>query len=163
MLRGFSARQLAPLGVSGFRLLFLSTLGSSLGTLLAAIALAIDVKDRTNSGLWVGAVLIVEFLPTIVIGLTLGPLLDRLETDPTYDAGFHQTIVTAYRKIMQVIRAAPDERVFYNLKSMHFEKLKGNRSSQHSMRLNKQWRLIIEFEGAAPNKLVAVISIEDYH
>ncbi|MCW2976427.1 MAG: hypothetical protein JWM06_1708 [Actinomycetia bacterium] len=65
--------------VAGFRLLFLSTLGSSVGTLLAAIALAIDVKDRTNSGLWVGAVLIVEFLPTIVVGLTLGPLLDRLE------------------------------------------------------------------------------------
>jgi proteic killer suppression protein len=41
--------------------------------------------------------------------------------------------------------------------------LKGNRSSQHSMRLNKQWRLIIEFEGVVPNKLVAVISIEDYH
>jgi len=74
-----SARQLAPLSVAGFRLLFLSTLGSSIGTLLAAIALAIDVKDRTNSGLWVGAVLIVEFLPTIVVGLTLGPLLDRLE------------------------------------------------------------------------------------
>lgn len=74
-----SARQLAPLGVAGFRLLFLSTLGSSVGTLLAAIALAIDVKDRTNSGLWVGAVLIVEFLPTIVVGLLLGPLLDRLE------------------------------------------------------------------------------------
>src|SRR5206468_4402666 len=74
-----SARQLAPLGLAGFRLLFLSTLGSSIGTFLAAIALAIDVKDRTNSGLWVGAVLIVEFLPTIFVGLTLGPLLDRLE------------------------------------------------------------------------------------
>jgi MFS family permease len=74
----FSARQLAPLSVAGFRFLFLSTLGSSFGTLLASVALAIDVKDRTESGLWVGAVLIVEFLPTIVIGLTLGPLLDRL-------------------------------------------------------------------------------------
>ena len=52
---------------------------SSLGTLVAAIALAIDVKDRTDSGIWVGAVLIVEFLPTIVVGLSLGPLLDRLE------------------------------------------------------------------------------------
>ena len=50
-----------------------------MGTLLAAIALAIDVKDRTDSGLWVGAVLVVEFLPTIVVGLLLGPLLDRLE------------------------------------------------------------------------------------
>ena len=79
MLRRPSARQLAPLSVAGFRLLFLSTLGSSIGTLLAAIALAIDVKDRTNSGLWVGAVLIVEFLPTIFVGLTLGPLLDRLD------------------------------------------------------------------------------------
>jgi MFS family permease len=78
-LVGFSGRQLAPLRVSGFRLLFLSTLGSSLGTLIAAIALAIDVKDRTDSGLWVGAVLIVEFLPTILVGLTLGPLLDRFE------------------------------------------------------------------------------------
>jgi MFS family permease len=79
VLRRPSARQLAPLRVAGFRFLFLSTLGSSVGTLLAAIALAIDVKDRTNSGLWVGAVLIVEFLPTIFVGLTLGPLLDRLD------------------------------------------------------------------------------------
>lgn len=50
-----------------------------MGTLLAAIALAIDVKQRTNSGLWVGAVLVVDFLPSIVVGLALGPLLDRLE------------------------------------------------------------------------------------
>jgi proteic killer suppression protein len=89
--------------------------------------------------------------------------LDRLETDPNYDAGFSQAVVTAFRKTMQVIRAAPDERVFYNLKSLHFEKLKGDRSSQHSMRLNKQWRLIIEFLRAAPDKIVVVISIEDYH
>jgi dTMP kinase len=70
---------LAPLGVRPFRFLFFSTLASSLGSLVAAIALAIDVKDRTDSGLWVGAVLIVEFLPAIAVGLTLGPLLDRLE------------------------------------------------------------------------------------
>jgi MFS family permease len=37
------------------------------------------VKQRTNSGVWVGAVLVVDFLPSIVVGLALGPLLDRLE------------------------------------------------------------------------------------
>ncbi|HZD86628.1 MAG TPA: MFS transporter [Gaiellaceae bacterium] len=74
-----SSAQLAPLRLPGFRSLFLATLGSSVGTLLAAVALAIDVKDRTDSGLWVGAVLVVEFLPTIAVGLLLGPLLDRLE------------------------------------------------------------------------------------
>jgi MFS family permease len=71
--------QLTPLRLPGFRYLFVATLGSSFGTLLAGIALAIDVKDRTNSGTWVAAVLVVEFLPTIVVGLALGPLLDRLE------------------------------------------------------------------------------------
>ena len=76
---GRPSRQLAPLGVAGFRLLALSTLASSFGTLLAAVALAVDVKDRTNSGLWVGGILLVEFLPSIAVGLTLGPLLDRLE------------------------------------------------------------------------------------
>ncbi len=67
--------------------------------------------------------------------------LDRLETDGTFDAGFSREIVRAYRKCLQIIRSAPDERVFYQLKSLHFEKLKGNRSHQHSMRLNKQWRM----------------------
>ena len=54
-MRVVTRRQLAPLSLPGFRYLFLATLGSSLGTLLAGIALAIDVKDRTNSGPWVAA------------------------------------------------------------------------------------------------------------
>ncbi|HEV8180148.1 MAG TPA: MFS transporter [Gaiellaceae bacterium] len=78
-----SSAQLAPLRLPAFRNLFFATLGSSVGTLLAAVALAIDVKDRTasspHSAVWVAAVLVVEFLPTIVVGLLLGPLLDRLE------------------------------------------------------------------------------------
>jgi MFS family permease len=61
-----------------FRLLFLATLGSSLGTLLATVALVIDVKDRTESGPWVAALMFVEFLPAVAVGLFFGPLLDRL-------------------------------------------------------------------------------------
>jgi MFS family permease len=72
-------RQFAPLSIPGFRLLFLSAFASTFGSLLAAVALAIDVKDRTNSGAWVSAVLLVEFLPPVFVGLALGPLLDRLE------------------------------------------------------------------------------------
>jgi toxin HigB-1 len=49
------------------------------------------------------------------------------------------------------------------MKSLHFEKLKGSRDHQHSMRLNDQWRLIVELDGKAPNKTVVVIGIEDYH
>ena len=61
-----------------FRLLFFATAGSSFGTYLAAIVLTVDVYDRTGSGGWVAALLIADFLPIVVIGLTLGPLVDRL-------------------------------------------------------------------------------------
>ena len=89
--------------------------------------------------------------------------LDRLETDIQFDAGFPQPVVTAYRKRMQQIRAAPDERDLYAQKSLHFEKLKGDRSHQRSIRLNDQWRLILEFKGRGPQKVVVIVSIEDYH
>ena len=53
-------RQLSLLSnAPSFRLLFLATLGSSLGTLLATVALVVDVKDRTDSGPWVSALLVV--------------------------------------------------------------------------------------------------------
>jgi MFS family permease len=71
-------RQLSILGTApSFRLLFLATLGSSLGTLLATVALVVDIKDRTDSGPWVSALMIVEFLPAVAVGLLFGPLLDR--------------------------------------------------------------------------------------
>lgn len=89
--------------------------------------------------------------------------LDRLETDPNFEYGLQPGVVKAFRMRMQQIRNAPDERDFYNLKSLRFEKLKGNRSHQHSMRLNNQMRLILEFKGKAPNKVVILIGIEDYH
>jgi toxin HigB-1 len=89
--------------------------------------------------------------------------LDRLETDRGYDAGFGREVVKGFRKLMQIIRAAPDERDFYALKGLHFEKLEGDRSHERSMKINKQWRLIVEMRGSNPNKRVLVKSIEDYH
>jgi proteic killer suppression protein len=89
--------------------------------------------------------------------------LDRLETDCDFDAGFGRDVVKGFRKLMQIIRGAADERDFYALKSLHFEKLEGARAHERSMRLNKQWRLILELTGEAPNKRVRVKAIEDYH
>ncbi|HZG36918.1 MAG TPA: MFS transporter [Gaiellaceae bacterium] len=61
-----------------YRRLFLATLTSGVGTYLAAIALTVDVYDRTGSGKWVSALLVAEFLPMVLVGLLLGPLVDRL-------------------------------------------------------------------------------------
>ena len=89
--------------------------------------------------------------------------LKRLWADPGYDAGFNGDVVKTFRKRVAFIDAAGDERDFYAMKSLHFEKLRGKRSHLRSMRLNKQWRLIIEFEKDARGKIVVIISIEDYH
>src|SRR5215510_5127211 len=89
--------------------------------------------------------------------------LCRLETDLRFTAGFATEIVRAFRKTIWFVRNAVDERDLYQMKGLHFEKLQGARSHQRSMRLNKQWRLIIELKAAAASKTVRVMSIEDYH
>jgi MFS family permease len=76
-VRGARALRLGLLRhAPGFRLLFLATLASSIGTWLAFVALVIDVFDRTDDANWVSALLIVEFLPLVVVGFFAGRLID---------------------------------------------------------------------------------------
>jgi toxin HigB-1 len=89
--------------------------------------------------------------------------LERLERDANYSGGFSEPVVKAFRKRMWFIRNAVDERDLRECKSNHFEKLKGGRAHQFSIRLNDQWRLIIEIGGKGSNKRLVVVGIEDYH
>lgn len=89
--------------------------------------------------------------------------LEEIYTNPTADGGFVPAIVKAFRKRMQFIDSVKDERDFWSWRSLRFEKLRGNRSHQYSLRLNDQYRLIIEFEGEAADKVAVIVSIEDYH
>jgi proteic killer suppression protein len=90
--------------------------------------------------------------------------LRRLERDTRLDGAYSPGVAVKYRLRMQVIRNAPDERDFYALKSLHFERLKGDRDGCYSMRLNAQWRLILRLKRKEPDgKFVVVISILDYH
>jgi proteic killer suppression protein len=88
--------------------------------------------------------------------------LERLETDAGYTAGLGHDNIRAFRKVMQLLRGAKDERDLYGMKSLHFEKLKGNRSHQRSLRLNRQFRLIIELE-EDKEKTIVIVGLEDYH
>jgi toxin HigB-1 len=76
-----------------------------------------------------------------------------------YDAG----AVTAFFEVMAIIDSTPDERTLYGLKSLHFEKLKGKRKHERSLRLNKQWRLIVEILSDAEGNFLLIKDIEDYH
>ena len=89
--------------------------------------------------------------------------LRRIDEEPGFNGGFDATLVEMFGRRMQLIRDAPDEREFRNLKSLHFEKLKGDRKHQHSMRLNDRFRLILVIEKDRPGNTVIVSDIEDYH
>lgn len=72
-------------------------------------------------------------------------------------------VVRGFFKVMNSIRAAKDERDLYALKSLHFEKLKGNREAERSLRLNDQFRLIVKVENDSEGNYFVICDIEDYH
>lgn len=89
--------------------------------------------------------------------------LEKLATDARYKANFAPAIVKAFRRRVQQIEAATDERDFYALKSLHYEKLEGKRKHQRSMRLNQKMRLILVVESSSPKNIVHIINIKNYH
>jgi proteic killer suppression protein len=91
------------------------------------------------------------------------PDLDRLETDPRFTAGFGSPVVKGFRKVMQHIRQAQDERDLYASRGINFHRLEGNRSHQYAFKINDQWRLIVEIKGTGEDKTILVTQIEDYH
>lgn len=68
-----------------------------------------------------------------------------------------------FRKKVYFLQRAADLRDLYNYRALHFEKLQGEREGQHSIRLNKQWRLVLELEEDADGHLLIIVSLEDYH
>lgn len=91
---------------------------------------------------------------------------NRLERLYFNDKGTHRfpaPVVDAFFEVMAMIVAAPDERDLYALKSLHFEKLEGDRQHQHSLRLNRQFRLIVELDADDQGRFMRIVNIEDYH
>ena len=72
-------------------------------------------------------------------------------------------MVDAFFEVMGVVDAMPDERDLYTMKGLHFERLSVKREGESSLRLNKQFRLIVTLERDDRGPLLAVHAIEDYH
>lgn len=72
-------------------------------------------------------------------------------------------VVKAFRKKVGFLAAAESESDLRNYRALHFEKLRGGRAGQHSIRLNRQWRLILRIESDAEGRLLVIVEIADYH
>ena len=76
--------------------------------------------------------------------------------------GWDPDVINSYRKKVQLISAALDERDLYAMRGLRMAKLKGNRLDQTSMRLNDQFRLILTFKTEG-DRVAVLLEVVDYH
>ncbi len=90
--------------------------------------------------------------------------LRRLYEQPDAVApGLGPEVTRAFRKKVGFVAAAQSELDLRNYRALRFKKLKGSRAGQHSIRLNRQWRLILRKEEDASGPLLIIVEIDDYH
>ena len=91
------------------------------------------------------------------------PELKQMACNPNNYRGTWSYLVRAFLKRINMMKQAVDRRDLYKMRSNRLEKLKGNRQHQHSLWLNDQYRLIIQFKQKQGREIISVIKIEDYH
>lgn len=91
--------------------------------------------------------------------------LQQLYTDRIGVTRYTPGVMDAFFETVFVIQSARDENDLRTIKSLRFEKLQGERGlrGERSIRLNRQYRLILRLETDEQDKLICIISIEDYH
>lgn len=89
--------------------------------------------------------------------------LALIRTERAAETRLPFAVIKSTRDKLVAIEAAPDERTLRNWKSLHYEKLKGDREGQRSIRINKQFRMVFELNEDCVPPVVIVLGIEDYH
>lgn len=89
--------------------------------------------------------------------------LALIETERAGETRLPVAIIKSARRKLTVLRAATDDRSLRNWKSLHYEKLRGSREGQRSIRLNEKYRMVFSLDENADPQIVTILSIEDYH
>lgn len=87
--------------------------------------------------------------------------LSLIETDEAGATRLPIGVIKSARRKLTVLRAAIDDRSLLNWKSLHYEKLKGDREGQRSIRINDQYRMAFELDEEAEPQTVKILSIKD--
>jgi proteic killer suppression protein len=91
------------------------------------------------------------------------PKLALIETDEAGKTKLPVSVIQSARRKLTVLRAAIDDRSLRNWKSLHYEKLKGDREGLRSIRLNDQYRMTFSLNETTNPQTVTIVAIEDYH
>ncbi len=91
------------------------------------------------------------------------PRLALIESEDVGQIRLPVSVIKSVRRKLTVLRAAPDDRTLRNWKSLHYEKLTGDREGQRSIRVNKQYRVVFLLDDDVTPKKITILAIEDYH
>jgi proteic killer suppression protein len=91
------------------------------------------------------------------------PALAKIETEQAGETRLPVAVIKSVRRKLNVLRAAPDDRTMRNWKSLHYEKLKGDREGERSIRINKQYRMVFRLDSETDPQTITVLAVEDYH
>lgn len=72
-------------------------------------------------------------------------------------------IIEKLFSVLEIIDAVTNTEQLKQFAGLRFAALKGNRAGQHSLRLNDQFRLIVEVSKDSDGQLLIIIEITDYH
>lgn len=90
--------------------------------------------------------------------------LQQLAEDPNYKPKkWSPEIIKSYQKKILIISSATNELDLRAVKSLHLEKLKGDRIDTYSIRINRQFRLIISFEIDKDGQYVAILELTNHY
>lgn len=86
-----------------------------------------------------------------------------VETDQAHRLRLPVAVVQAARRKIRLLREVQDERDLYAMKSLHYEKLQGGLEGLRSIRLNDQWRLIMETDQACEPLEIVIREISNHY
>ena len=89
--------------------------------------------------------------------------LEALYTRSEGSQKYPPEVVKSFLKKVAYIRRAQTERDLYAFRSLCYEKLNGKRDHQRSVRLNIQWRLVLERKTDEKGIYLLLLEIVDYH
>jgi proteic killer suppression protein len=89
--------------------------------------------------------------------------LERLYTQGEGATKFPAEVVNVLLRRVRHIEAAKDERDLRVPSSVHYEQLKGTYAGKASLRLNRQWRLILSVEENPQGKYVLIHEITNHY
>ena len=89
--------------------------------------------------------------------------LALIRTDRAFETKLPFGIIKSCRDKLVILEASPDERTLRNWKSLRYEKLKGDREGQRSIRINDQYRMIFTLDEFQAPPILNILEVRDYH